>query len=188
MSDQSSTKNCLIFLNTWSKVEEGLRFLNKMSKLNCVAANPKPIERQNVYTCLKVFCEETINDFKYHPGMQCDNVDCTVIFLSKMVKFWKIVNVKSPFEGIQLKDFLRDPISLPEDMCLSELLELADMVGNLKSQHGKRIRCLIKDTSTSFEHSCKGLVELVKHLLQTSHSYVLLGCILFSPSKYIPNR
>ena len=32
----------------------------KMSKLNYVAANPKPIERQKVDTCLRVFCEETI--------------------------------------------------------------------------------------------------------------------------------
>ena len=33
--------------------------LLKMSKLSEVAVAPKPIERQKVVSCLKVFCEET---------------------------------------------------------------------------------------------------------------------------------
>jgi hypothetical protein len=85
--------------------------LVKMSRLNYVAANPKPVERQKVDTCLRVFCEETINALKCHSRMQNENVDGTVIFLTKVVQFWKIVNVKSPSEGIRLKDSLRDPIS-----------------------------------------------------------------------------
>ena len=32
----------------------------KMSKLTDIAAFPKPIERQKVSTCLKVFCEEKV--------------------------------------------------------------------------------------------------------------------------------
>ena len=67
-----------------------------MSKLTYVAANRRPIERQNVNTCLKVFCEETINALKCHQGMKDDDIDGTIIFLTKVVQFWKIVNVKSP--------------------------------------------------------------------------------------------
>ena len=44
--------------------------LVKISKLTYRAANPKPIERQKVDTCLKVFCDETAHALKFHPGMQ----------------------------------------------------------------------------------------------------------------------
>ena len=46
-----------------TKVEEGS--LVKLSKLTYVVANPRPIERQKVETCLKVFCEETITTIQY---------------------------------------------------------------------------------------------------------------------------
>ena len=50
------------------KLEDGN--LVKISKLSYVAANLKPIERQKVDTCLKVFCDETVDALKFHPGMQ----------------------------------------------------------------------------------------------------------------------
>ena len=75
-----------------------------------MAANPKPIERQKVETCLKVFCEETITALKCHSEMQGDDIEGTVLFLTKVVSFWKIVNVKTSYEGIHMKDSLRDPI------------------------------------------------------------------------------
>ena len=52
-----------------------------------------------------------------HLGMQSENVDGTVIFLSKMIEFWKIVNVKSlPMKGARLKDATRDAILSEEKM------------------------------------------------------------------------
>ena len=38
--------------------------LIKLSRLNFVAIHPKPIERQKVSHCLKVFCDETIAALK----------------------------------------------------------------------------------------------------------------------------
>ena len=67
------------------KCEDGE--LIKMSKLTFQAANPKPIERQRVETCLKVFCDETKEALINHPGMQKENVDGTVIFLEKVITF-----------------------------------------------------------------------------------------------------
>ena len=67
-----------------------------MSKLTYVAANPKPIKRQKVDTCLRVFCEETINALKLHPGMQNDNVDGTVLFITScsiLKNFYCKVNI-----------------------------------------------------------------------------------------------
>ena len=77
------------------KLEDGN--LVKMLKLTYVAANPKPIERQKVDTCLKVFCDETVDALKFHPDMQDENVDGTVTLITKIMEFCKIVNVKSSF-------------------------------------------------------------------------------------------
>ena len=46
------------------KAESGS--LLKLSKLNETAVFPKPVERQNVSTCLKVFSEETVNALLNH--------------------------------------------------------------------------------------------------------------------------
>ena len=45
-----------------------------MSKLTYVVPNPKPVERQMLDTCLKVFCDEIVNALNFHPDMQDKNV------------------------------------------------------------------------------------------------------------------
>ena len=57
-------------LRNLSKAEE--KSLVKQSKLNCVSVFPKPIERQNVQACLRVFSEETIVVLKNHE--ECYNI------------------------------------------------------------------------------------------------------------------
>ena len=85
--------------------------LIKMSKLTYVEPSPKPIERQKVDTCLKVFCNETVDTLKFHPHMQDENFDGTVTLITIKIEFWRIVNVKSSFKGLRLNDSLRDAIS-----------------------------------------------------------------------------
>ena len=106
-----------------------------MSKLTYVAANPKPIERQKVDTCLKVFCDETVNALKFHPGMQDENVDGTVTLITKIIEFWKIVNVKSSFEGLKLNDSLRDAISSSTDLRLYDLIEIVELAVSMAGSH-----------------------------------------------------
>ena len=74
----------------------------KMSKLTDVAVFPKPIERQKVSTCLKVFCEETVCALKCHPDLK--NVDDTISFLSIINEFLRSVNVHSPYADIHMCD------------------------------------------------------------------------------------
>ena len=50
-----------------------------------MVANPKPIERQKVDTCLKVFYDETVAALKSQPGIQDENVDGTVILIPKII-------------------------------------------------------------------------------------------------------
>ena len=74
-----------------------------------------------------------------------------------------------------MTDFLRDAISSSTDLRLDDLMEIAELAVCMAASHRKRVRSLTKDTSTALEHTCKGLVELVKYLLAKSHFYVLLG-------------
>ena len=70
--------------------------LVKMSKLTEVSVCPKPIERQSVATCLRVFCEETSTAIINHSGMRnVDGREHTAAFVKVVVNWWKIVNVKS---------------------------------------------------------------------------------------------
>ena len=149
--------------------------LVKMSKLTYVAANPKPIERQKVETCLKVFCDETCSALKLNQEMQTRNVDGTVLFLKKFIKFWKIVNVKSPFEGVRLNDENRTVINTPDDPRLKFLLELADFAADHTGPQSKRWKQFTRDTGRALEHTCRAFVDLVNHLLANGWSYVMLG-------------
>ena len=43
------------------------------------------------------------------------------------------------------------------------------------STTGKRVKQLTRDTSLAIHQTCNGLVELTRHLLSTTHKYVVLG-------------
>ena len=148
--------------------------LVKMSKLTDVAVNPKPIERQRVSTCLKVFSQETASALKLFPDLT--NVDGTVIFLERFIEFWNILNVKDKFAGVRSKDPNRHPITSDEDPRLQILLEIASLAEDMASLQGKRVKQLTRDTAMSLSHTCRGLVELCKQLINNhGFDYVLFG-------------
>ena len=151
-----------------------------MSKLDSVSVSPKPIERQSVQTCLKVFCDRTVAALKTHPKMTKKNVKGTVLFVEKVISFWKIVNVKSPGEDIRLKDSLRDVIKSLDDPALVYLQEFAEMA-KFMTPVGKRVKQLTRDTSKAIMHNCQGLIELVNYLLSSGLHYVILGWFRTDP-------
>ena len=160
------------------KYEEGE--LVKLSSLTYQAANPKPIERQRVETCMKVFCDRTKEALINHPHMKSENVDGTVIFLQKVITFFKIMNVKSLGEDMRLRDPLRAAIKSPDDEQLRFLTEFASFAASLKGTQGKRQKQLTVDTASAIEHTCLGVVELTKYLLETNN-YILLGKFTTDP-------
>ena len=75
---------------------ESVSSLTKLSKLDEVSVYPKPIERQKVSTCLKIFCEETRSALLLHPEMaNVEGKEDTASFINMVVTFFRIVNVKS---------------------------------------------------------------------------------------------
>lgn len=147
-----------------------------MSKLNKVAVEPKPIERQNVSTCLRVFCDETSAALRVHPEMDAEEVEGTALFIDKVVKMWKILNVRSRNKNIRRNDPLVAEIESPDDPRLSYLLEMSQMFLDMKkTARGKRDKTLTHDTARSLHHTLNGIVELCRHQLSTTHKFVLLG-------------
>ena len=57
--------------------------LVKLSALNQVSVYPKPIERQKVSTCLKIFNEKTVAALKSNSSIDEEEVKGTIIFLGK---------------------------------------------------------------------------------------------------------
>ena len=150
--------------------------LVKMSDLNEVAVSPKPIERQKVSTCLRVFSEKTYHALLHHPGMEkFDGVGDTAIFINKVLTWWKILNVKSQYMDIRCNDDLQAAISDPCDERLETILKFGDMALQMGGKQGKRQKQLTRDTAQAIFHTCNGLVSLCRQLLSTSHQYVLFG-------------
>ena len=81
----------------WSHLLELYRLevegLVKMSKLTEASVCPKPIDRQNVATCLRVFSEETYTG--NHSGMRnIDRSEHTAPIIKTAVNWWKILMLR----------------------------------------------------------------------------------------------
>ena len=68
-----------------------------LSKLSDVAVRPKPIERQSVPICQRVFCEQTLAALNVHHGLDAKECEGTTHthFIDKVLSMWKILNVIS---------------------------------------------------------------------------------------------
>ena len=102
-------------------------------------------------------------------------VDATASFIMKVLTWWKFVNVKTKGMDIKRNDGLQAAVSDPGDPRLDMLLRFGDMALQMAGKQGKRQKQLTRDTAQAIFHTCNGLVSLCRHLLSTSHEYVLLG-------------
>ncbi|XP_078483590.1 uncharacterized protein LOC144744006 [Ciona intestinalis] len=160
-------------LRSLFKAEEGS--LVTQSKLNYVSVYPRPIERQNVQTCLRVFCDETIVALETHSAVSgCDNAG-TINFLKMFVNFWNVVNVRKHGINIRFRDPRKAVMSSCDDSRLNEMAKLAEDVRSMSSCGRGRVKQLSSDTCSAFNHTCHGFISLTKVLLQSTHDFVLLG-------------
>ena len=147
--------------------------LVKKSCLTEVSVFPKPIERQKVVHCAKIFSESVIAALKSSNKM--GELDGTIGFLELVMNFWKVVNVKGLTADIRFNDPLRSPIRSLDSSNLEFLVHFASVVDGMKPLSGVRMKQLTKDTANALSHTCRALVDLSRHMLSTTHDYVLLG-------------
>jgi len=72
MGELQFVHNGETFIARWNdlrelfKLEQNKKNFVTLSNLNYVAVYPKPIERQSVAICLRVFCDKTVTALKTH--------------------------------------------------------------------------------------------------------------------------
>ena len=110
--------------------------LVSLSELNQVAIAPRPIERQKVGLALRVFSEKTAVALKIHPDIT-ESTEDTVIFIRKVVKLWKILNVRSKGEDKRFNDPYRAAITDVND----ERLNFIEEFGKNGFGHGWKTGC-----------------------------------------------
>ena len=114
--------------------------------------------------------------------------DDTIEFLKKLVNFFKIANIKRQVKDVHTNDETRAVLSSPDDERLNFLLSIADMVVKMSCKRQVvRVKQLSKDTSHAFSHTCRGMVDVTKHLLKNDFSYVLVIFLLIQLKKYLAN-
>ena len=114
--------------------------------------------------------------------------DDTIEFLKKLVNFFKIANIKGQVKDAHTNDETRAVLSSPDDERLNFLLSIADMVVKMSCKRQVvRVKQLSKDTSHAFSHTCRGMVDVTKHLLKNDFSYVLVIFLLIQLKKYLAN-
>ena len=163
-------------------LDKGLN-INIGHPLDDIAVSPKPIERQNVNTMLKVFNDKTVSALLHHPKMvdEASEVKDTAEFIQIFADAWTIINVRTPGSSIALRDQRRQVSRLNCDVTkqnLDKLLTLANMIEKMDAQNGNnRVKCLTKDTSKAFINMLRGLVDLTYYLLTNGlgFDYVMLG-------------
>ena len=97
------------------------------------------------------------------------NKDDTALFISKVLIWWKILNVKS----LQIDNLLNDPLQVTPDLILSlNLIKWLLIWLAVKLIVKKQFS---QNTATAIHHTCNRIVSLCRQLLTTSHKYVLLG-------------
>ena len=154
--------------------------------LNLTAISPKPIERQNVNTMLRVFSDKTVAALLNHKGLQesvsnQNDIQNTADFIQTLVDVWTICNVRSPYIDVRLRDPRRQVLRQNCDVTnsnLDKLLALADMVELMDARNGKcRVKSFTKDTAKALCNTLRGLVDMARHLLAhgSGFDYVMLG-------------
>ena len=114
--------------------------LTKNTKLDHQSLWPNNFEKQKVKLVLNVF------DDKVATRLIQLNHNQTAIFLQRVIRMWKILNVKSHDKGRNLQDIDQRPIFNKEDARLEYPSKIATTFKLMDSSpNGSRVNCLTSD-------------------------------------------
>ncbi|XP_077546041.1 uncharacterized protein LOC144158777 [Haemaphysalis longicornis] len=140
--------------------------------LTLKALNPSNMQCQNVKLALKIFSSSTVAALN---TISLQHAQETSKYIDTILRWWNVVNVKTPKKGQRLRDELQGPItssSCPQLEYLSTVDRWLDHWASLKHDDGH----LTRETHSAFSHTTHALHELAKYCLEELRStYVLLG-------------
>ena len=148
--------------------------------LNQRALNPSSTDRQSVPLMMRVFNDKVVVALQlFSERATCPKewvMDAKAL-VEVFVNLWKILNVKHPLKGRNLRDVFCDPVRKADDLQVSYIQHVVQWLEywetlNPDSRHGM----LSKETSFALRHTLKTYVALIEYLFERVHvKYVLLG-------------
>ncbi|XP_064470198.1 uncharacterized protein LOC135384947 [Ornithodoros turicata] len=142
--------------------------------LTMKALNPSNLERQNVKLALQVFSSFVVEALRQRSD-RLENADETAEFVDIIVRWWSVVNVKTPRKGHRLRDPLQQPVTSmtePQIVFLNSVVEWLDEWQRQNLDSGR----LTRETHQAFRLTCYALTEVSRYCLEElGFTYVLLG-------------
>ncbi|XP_075725553.1 uncharacterized protein LOC142767546 isoform X1 [Rhipicephalus microplus] len=136
---------------------------------------PSNLERQNIKLVLKVFNSFTIAALNSAQAAELQHAKSTANFISTVVMWWRIVNVKTPEKMRHLRDDLQEPIKAvccPQVQFLNKIVSWIDYWKILKHVTGH----FSLETHNALRHTSLALVQVTSYCLEKlGFRYVLLG-------------
>lgn len=139
---------------------------------------PSAIQKQNVSLALKIFNDNNIVALKHATKDLPDvfeQINQTAIFLNIIVNWWKIVNVKSVFEGKRFNDPYREAIRSPTDMRYQFLNKMCHWL-KIWRLSVPSANALTSQTFQSLITTLESFLEIIPYLFDNyGIDYILLG-------------
>ena len=157
--------------------EEKGKIVKTAPSLTYKALYPTNIERQNVNLVLKLFNEKVVTAIGHYGSEK--SVDCsgTQIFISLILKLWKILNVKSTSKGIHKRDEAAKPIISMDDDRVKYIISFIHWLNKWESLNQKpRAGRLTNETMFALKHTLCSFIDMFSYLFQHLHvKYILTG-------------
>ncbi|KAH9375571.1 hypothetical protein HPB48_009423 [Haemaphysalis longicornis] len=141
------------------------------------AVYPTDIEKQNVKLALQVFSESGPNALRVIGAKHnLKHHEETASFIDVIVRWWKVVNVKTPFKGLRLRDDLQKPVCpSPFDPRVSFLNDFLDWLEEWKERRADACK-LSDETHGALIQTTRAFIEICAYCFdELKMSFVLLG-------------
>ncbi|KAH8031548.1 hypothetical protein HPB51_019118 [Rhipicephalus microplus] len=159
--------------------EESPLLLKSGYGLTSKALNPSSFERQDVKLVLQVFnlhVAEALAARKGHTDFQ--HATATTEFIKIILRWWSIVNVKTPSKGFHHRNVYEEPVSNQTDDPNASFLSA--FITWLDVWHD--IGVFTQETLSALRLSAQSLLASVKYCVSELHfKYVLLGKVQTDP-------
>lgn len=163
---------------------ESSSILKVARTLTKAALHPSNIQRQNVKLALRIFAESNIVALEtYGERNNFSGWQGTKSFLELVIRWWKIVNVKTPYKDTRFREADFASFKTVSDNRLTFLSELSVWIEmwRISNVSGK----LSRETFESWSHTCYALKEVIEYLLSdVGAKYVLTGKFQTDPLEH----
>jgi len=143
---------------------------------------------------LRIFNDKVVTAlhiFATQPGNNESMINGTRVFIETILTLWKMLNVKHPLKGRNLRDSNCDPIRAANDYQIMFFERVVVMLDVWEAMCDKdRSGVLTRETMSALRHTLRTMVSLSRYLLERLHfKYILTGkfqtdCLEFRFSQY----